>query len=72
MIEIFSHDTSFGPDEDAEDVFIISGKGWEEEPFQLYMTKKDVKNLLWQMTYYVVGSEASVVKPSEIGDDDII
>lgn len=53
MIEIFSHDTSFAADEDENGVFIISGKGWEGEPFKLYLKEDDIKNLMWQMSYYV-------------------
>lgn len=57
MIEIFSHDLSFQADEDAEDVFIICGKGWEGEPFKLYIREADVKDLIWQMSYYTINSE---------------
>jgi hypothetical protein len=53
MIEIFSHDVSFNADEDAEGVFIISGKGWENEPFKLYVKEEEAKNLIWQMSYYM-------------------
>lgn len=57
MIEIFSHDLSFKPDEDAEEVFIISGFGWENEPFKLYLKKDEAENLIWQMTYFVSNPE---------------
>lgn len=57
MIEIFSHAVTFGPDEDAEDVFVISGKGWENQPFKLYLKKEDAENLIWQMTFYVHNPE---------------
>lgn len=57
MIEIFSHDTSFGFDEDTEDVFIISGKGWENEPFKLYLKREAAKDLMWQMSYYISNPE---------------
>ena len=53
MIEIFSHDASFGPDEEAEEVFVISGKTWDEEPFKLYLKRNDARNLIWQMSFYV-------------------
>ena len=57
MIEIFSHDISFSQDEDEENVYIISGKGWEGEPFKLYMKHDDARNLIWQMTYYISNPE---------------
>lgn len=58
MIEIFSHDVTFSPDPDEpDDIFIISGKGWEGEPFKLYLRKSDAEDLIWQMTYYVHNPE---------------
>lgn len=57
MIEIFSHDVSFGPDEDESEVFVISGRGWEGEPFKLFLTYEDCQNLIWQMTYYISNPE---------------
>lgn len=53
MIEIFSHDLSVRGDDEAEGVYIISGKGWEEEPFNLYINKEEAKNLLWQLSFFV-------------------
>jgi hypothetical protein len=53
MIEIFSHDVSFAPDEDeGDEVFVISGKGWEGEPFKLYLKEDMVKDLIWQMSFH--------------------
>lgn len=57
MIEIFSHGVSFSADEDTEGVFVITGKGWENEPFKLYLKAEDARNLIWQMTYYVSNPE---------------
>lgn len=57
MIEIFSHDVFFSVDEDTEGVFIISGKGWENEPFKLYLKEETARDLIWQMTYYVSNPE---------------
>lgn len=57
MIEIFSHDLSFKPDEETEGIFIISGFDWENEPFHLYLKENEAKNLIWQMTYYVSNPE---------------
>lgn len=57
MIEIFSHDLSFTADEDSEGIFIINGKGWEGEPFKLYLKEEEARNLIWQMTYYVSNPE---------------
>lgn len=56
MIEIFSHDLSFAPDEDTEEVFVLSGKGWEGEPFKLYLKEEDAKNLIWQIGFYMSSS----------------
>lgn len=53
MIEIFSHDLSVRGDDDAPGVLIISGKGWEEEPFKLYVNLNEAKNLLWQLSFFV-------------------
>lgn len=55
MIEIFSHDVSVRADEDAEDVFVISGKGWENEPFLVYVTMDEARNLLWQLNFFLEG-----------------
>lgn len=57
MIKIFSHDISFNVDKDTEGVFIISGKDWENEPFKLYLKEEAVRDLIWQMTYYVSNPE---------------
>lgn len=57
MTEIFSHDLSFGPDEETEEVFVISGKDWEGHPFKLYLKDSEAQNLLWQMTYYISNPE---------------
>lgn len=53
MIEIFSHDLSVRGDDDAEGVYIISGKGWENEPFNLYINEDEAKNLLWQLNFFL-------------------
>lgn len=53
MIEIFSHNISFKPDDDAEGIFIMSGYGWEKEPFQVYLKEEEAKNLIWQMSFYM-------------------
>lgn len=53
MLEIFSHDLSLRVDDDTEDVLILSGKGWEGEPFQIYMHKEEAKTLLWQISFFV-------------------
>lgn len=57
MQEIFSHDVSFDPDEETEDVFIVSGKGWENEPFKIYLKRSSCEDLIWQMTYYIHNPE---------------
>lgn len=51
MIEIFSHDVSVGVDTDTEDVFVIRGKGWENEPFILYLRKEEAETVLWQLNF---------------------
>lgn len=53
MIEIFSHNLSVRADEEAEGILIISGNGWEGEPFQLYVKTEEAKNLLWQLNFFV-------------------
>lgn len=53
MTEIFSHDISFCEDGEANGVYIISGKDWENGSFELYLREEDVKNLIWQMSYYI-------------------
>lgn len=53
MIEIFSHDVSVAPDPEAQDVLVIKGKGWEGEPFLLYLNETEAANLLWQLNYYI-------------------
>lgn len=53
MIEIFSHDVTVAPDPEAEDVLIIKGKGWEGEPFHLYLNETEAANLAWQLNFYV-------------------
>lgn len=53
MTEIFSHDLSVRADEEAEGVLIISGKGWEGEPFKLYLKTDEARTLLWQLNFFV-------------------
>lgn len=53
MIEIFSHDVSVRVDEDTQNVFVISGKGWEDEPFELYVGIEEAKTILWQLSFFV-------------------
>lgn len=53
MIEIFSHNISFNEDGETNGVYFISGKDWENEPFNLYLRDEDAKNLIWQMSYYI-------------------
>jgi hypothetical protein len=53
MIEIFSHDLSVKMDDDAPDVLVISGKGWENEPFMLYVTADEARNILWQINFFL-------------------
>jgi hypothetical protein len=51
-IEIFAHGISVHPCEDAESVLIVSGKGWEGEPFNLYLNEEAAAELLWQLSFY--------------------
>ena len=60
MIEIFSHDLSVSPDPDASEVLIISGRGWENEPFELYLKKEMAVDLIWQMSYYIHSPEDEI------------
>lgn len=53
MIEIFSHDLSVSGDDDTEGLYIISGKGWENEPFKLYVNEEEARTLLWQLSFFV-------------------
>lgn len=52
-IEIFSHDLSVRGDDDAPGVFIITGKGWENEPFHLYINEEGAQALLWQLGFFM-------------------
>ena len=52
-IEIFSHGVTVKADEDAEGIYIISGRGWENEPFSLYVNEEEARNLLWQLSFFV-------------------
>lgn len=52
MIEIFAHDVSVRVDEETEGIYIIKGKGWEEEPFQVYVNQEELNNLLWQLSFF--------------------
>lgn len=52
-LEIFSHDLSVSADDEAEGVFIISGKGWEGEPFKLYVRREEALNLVWQLGFFM-------------------
>lgn len=52
MIEIFSHDLSVSVDDDAVNVYKISGKGWENEPFIIYVNYEEARNLLWQLSFF--------------------
>lgn len=53
VIEIFSQDLSVKVDEEADGVYIISGKGWENEPFSLYVNEDEARVLLWQLNFFL-------------------
>lgn len=55
MVEIFSHNVSVREDEEAEEaeVYIISGLGWDNEPFSLYLNKEAAQTLLWQISFLI-------------------
>lgn len=53
MIEIFCHGISVRGDDDTEGIYIISGKGWENEPFELYLNKEEAQTLIWQLSFFV-------------------
>lgn len=57
MIEIFSHDLSVRGDDDTEGVYILTGKGWENEPFHLYIREDEARNLLWQLAFFLDNPE---------------
>lgn len=54
-IEIFAHGVHVTQCDDAESVLVIGGKGWEGEPFTLYLNEEEVSSLLVQLSYYVTG-----------------
>lgn len=56
MITIFSHDVTVKVEEEIggePPVYIIVGKGWENEPFELYLSEAEAKNILWQLNFFV-------------------
>ena len=59
MITIFSNNMSVSPDPEAEGILIISGRGWENEPFELYIREEEAATLLWQLGFYVSNKEES-------------
>jgi len=52
MIEVFAHDVYVREDEECQEIVVICGKGWENEPFKLYLTKEEAMALLIQLGYY--------------------
>lgn len=53
MIDIFSHDVSVKVDPEAEDIYIISGKTWENEAFNLYVNQEEARNIVWQLNFFL-------------------
>jgi hypothetical protein len=53
LIEIFSHGLSVRGDDDEPNVLIISGKGWENEEFKVYINEEEAKTLQWQLNFFL-------------------
>jgi hypothetical protein len=66
MIEIFSHDLSVRGDDDAPGVYTISGKGWENEPFILYLNEEEAKNLIWQLIFFIDNPLDGIIEEGDI------
>jgi len=56
--DIFAHGIKVSIDPNA-DVFIVSGKGWEEEVFNLYLTREEAASLIAQLGYQVYEVETT-------------
>lgn len=59
MTEIFANSISVAPYRDPENEYeftnllIIRGKGWEGEPFDLYINEDEAQALFVQLGYYL-------------------
>lgn len=55
ITEIFAHGVHVTECEDApNEVFVVHGKGWEGDPFSLYLNREEANALITQLGYYVV------------------
>ena len=52
-LEIFAHDISVTECDDAPGVFMVQGKDWESQPFDLYLREDEAKSLLVQLGFQV-------------------
>lgn len=53
MTEIFAHGLNVRPNEEATGVYDIRGFGWENDPFTIHLTEDMVKDLLWQLAFFI-------------------
>ena len=52
-LEIFAHNITVTECEDAPGVFMISGKDWESQPFDLYIREDEAKSVHFQLGYQI-------------------
>lgn len=52
-IEIFAHGITVSQAPDADDIYLVQGKDWEGNPFDLYLNDDEAKSLLVQLGYQV-------------------
>ncbi len=55
-VEIFAHGIVVTQAPDAEEVYVVSGKGWEGEPFKLFLTEDEAKSLHLEMGFLLYES----------------
>lgn len=52
-IEIFAHGVTVSQAPDADEVYLIQGKDWESQPFDLYLNEEEARSLLVQLGFQV-------------------
>lgn len=49
--EIFAHGVFVTEDPEAEGIYIVQGKDWENQPFSLYLNSEEAAALLVQLGF---------------------
>lgn len=53
MTEIYAHGISVSSDSEEEGILRVSGFGWDNEPFTIFLREDAAEDLLWQLNFFV-------------------